>query len=181
MSALTSITKPSLIDQIPLINEVMPSLTNPIKNIDDIETILTLDESEGITKIEMMLNKLETIFKLLSINEDEPYKDGLYHDILSNIGTIFNHFDKIKLLNNEYNDFPVSELHILKDVKKIVDPEFNDMVVTRLNEKKERELKCSLRGINIHRIEIIKLLIFTKEILNKLIKRDSSKNYGSGI
>jgi hypothetical protein len=175
MSALISITKPVLLEQIILIKEIIPHFTNSIKNTDDIETILSLDEIEGISKIETKLNIIETNIKLLSINDDEPYNDGLYHDILNNISTIFNNFDKIKLLHNEYNDFPISEIHILKDIKKIVDTEFNDMVKIRLNEKKQRELKCSLRGINIHRIEIIKLLVFTIEILNKIIKRDSSK------
>ena len=181
MSTIISITKPKLTDQITLIDVMMQNLNNPIKNVDDIDNILLLDETECITKVEMNINIIETNIKLLHINEDEPYKDSLYEDILRNICNIFNNFDKLRILYNEYNDFPISEIHILKDVKKINDTEFNDMVTTQLNNKKDRDFKNCLRGINIYRIELIKSLVFIKEIVNKIIKREPYICFDSDI
>jgi len=174
MSAITSIKKPILIDQLTMINEIMKNFTNCINNNEEIEFFLQLEKSEGIIELEISFNILETNIKLLQIGEDEPSRYDMYEDITHWIGSIFSNIDRMKTIYAEYNDYPIREIYILKDIKKdINDVEFNDLVIKRLNEKKERDFTLCLRNINVCRIEILKLLIFIKEVLNKIISRGS--------
>jgi hypothetical protein len=166
-----NLNKPSITEQINKISTTMEKVTNTLKSLDDINNLVELDSCTGISVLENDINIIESYLTVSCIDENEPYKKEQFRECIAYTDYIFKYVREIKMIYDEYLDYPINEIKKIKEIGYLTSDNKLDVLTETLNkslmEKKERFLFNIIRVINLKRLDIFKNLGF---ILKTLIK-----------